>query len=169
MLKSLLYRAIDLVGSLPRNRYSYLIIDRARAYLYNHAMSANLPWLCDYCGYRIRKGEEHNYCEHELYSINPDKYRMPEDVALDSFCSHYGCWGEFANCLTHDHCPDCGQHNIICGGLCKIIESEDDLGGLDDDDDEPVSTSVIYGRAYAHFGNSEMAREATEMYPGDFM
>lgn len=35
--------------------------------------------------------------------------------------------------------------------------------------DEDVSTTTVYGRAYAHFGNHEMAREATEMYPGDFI
>lgn len=51
---------------------------------------------------------------------------------------------------------------------------EDELydDGYDDedpDDDDFVPTSEIYDRAYRHFGNDEMAREAATMYPGDFM
>lgn len=52
-------------------------------------------------------------------------------------------------------------------GVDPVAVSDDceDSGGEDD----YVSTNEVYGRAYAHFGNAEMAREATEMYPGDFM
>lgn len=39
----------------------------------------------------------------------------------------------------------------------------------DDEEDDFVSTTEVYGRAFAHFGNHELAREATEMYPGDFI
>jgi hypothetical protein len=44
-------------------------------------------------------------------------------------------------------------------------ESDDDF----DDEDDYVSTTEVYNRAYSHFGNAEMAREAAEMYPGDFI
>lgn len=39
----------------------------------------------------------------------------------------------------------------------------------DYEDDDHVSTTKVYNRAYAHFGNHELAREATELYPGDFI
>lgn len=45
-------------------------------------------------------------------------------------------------------------------------ELEDDYYDYEDD---YISPGTIYSRAYDHFGNAEMAREATEMYPGDFM
>ncbi len=37
------------------------------------------------------------------------------------------------------------------------------------DEEDNVSTNEVYTRAYAHFGNHELAREATELYPGDFI
>ena len=39
----------------------------------------------------------------------------------------------------------------------------------DDDDDEPVSTGTVYERALYLTGDPELAREASEMYPADFM
>jgi len=49
-------------------------------------------------------------------------------------------------------------------------KDEVDFGPDDfDDKDDIVSTGEVYNRAYACFGNHEMAREATEMYPGDFV
>ncbi|MDB5166041.1 MAG: hypothetical protein JWM37_113 [Candidatus Saccharibacteria bacterium] len=39
-----------------------------------------------------------------------------------------------------------------------------------EDDDDLVSTTTVYARALTHFrGNHELAREASEMYPGDFI
>lgn len=48
-----------------------------------------------------------------------------------------------------------------------MLPDQDD--GYDDEGDDYVSTDTVYARAYDHFGNSEMAREAASMYPGDFI
>ncbi len=47
--------------------------------------------------------------------------------------------------------------------------SVDSEQGRDDEEDDYVSTQEIARRARAHFGDTELAREAAEMYPGDFM
>lgn len=46
----------------------------------------------------------------------------------------------------------------------------DDRGCAECDDDNPVSPTEVYSRAKRHFGgNHDLAREAAEMYPGDFV
>jgi hypothetical protein len=37
------------------------------------------------------------------------------------------------------------------------------------DEDDYVPSGEIYRRAYAHTGNHELAREAAELYPGDYI
>jgi hypothetical protein len=39
----------------------------------------------------------------------------------------------------------------------------------DEDEDDYVSPTTVHARAMRHFGNAEQAREAAEMYPGDFI
>lgn len=44
--------------------------------------------------------------------------------------------------------------------------------GIDEEleaDDDRVDYKTVYSRAYAHFGNDELAREAASLCPGDFM
>lgn len=52
---------------------------------------------------------------------------------------------------------------------CDPRMAEEEYDDIEDDDDEYISTTEVYNRAYAHFGNHELAREASEMYPGDFI
>lgn len=66
-------------------------------------------------------------------------------------------------------CPDCewpivDEEHMRCD---YFIDEEDTR--TDDDVDEGISPTEVYHRAYRHFGNHEMAREAAEQYPGDFM
>lgn len=65
------------------------------------------------------------------------------------------------------------QHDTIRGlvnspadRLETTEETDDPYAG---DEGDYVSTSQVYGRAYALFESAEMAREVADMYPGDFI
>lgn len=64
-----------------------------------------------------------------------------------------------------------GDPHLECQRQLNVLHDEDDdIPDWDDIYEEgDVSTQEVYNRAHTHFGNSELAREATEMYPGDFI
>lgn len=70
----------------------------------------------------------------------------------------------------HDHCDE--QLRLEDAGWIDPSDYDDLYDDEDDFDDEAdyASLTDVYNRAYAHFGgNTELTREAAEMYPGDFI
>jgi hypothetical protein len=50
-----------------------------------------------------------------------------------------------------------------------LTSVDDEWYHPDDEDDDCVSTGEVFSRAHSHFGNTELAREATEKHGGDFI
>ncbi len=64
--------------------------------------------------------------------------------------------------------PDVEHGYVVQDIISYFGEFNDGLNDYDEDEDR-VTTGMVYNRALRHFGNPELAREAAEMYPGDFM
>jgi hypothetical protein len=54
-------------------------------------------------------------------------------------------------------------------GVVRVDNNSDDEPQLGDMEDGYVPSGEVYRRAYAHTGNHELAREALELYPGDYI
>ncbi|MDB5185094.1 MAG: hypothetical protein JWN38_902 [Candidatus Saccharibacteria bacterium] len=132
---------------------------------YHYLSSANTGFdSCAYCWHPLT--EPHETCEAELQAQQDDEDAEHErqfkdhEALLDlmsEFCRHGSCYSLDVN--YYDGC--CDEHTTLHD------DYDDRYDG--DDEDDYVSSSTIYSRAYNHFGNAEQAREAAELYPGDFM
>lgn len=99
--------------------------------------------VCGYCHWAILPHEPHPDCEEAMGIGVHDDQGPGYDCG---FCQDEGC------------------------GMCDPDPDTSYLfGDGDEDSDEPASTSTVYARALAHFGNAEEAREAASLYPGDFI
>jgi hypothetical protein len=123
----------------------------------------------------------HKYCR-EAFAEEEARHNAEVDAYLDSRCKQHGCWedavkdGYCQSDWDYNHLcgePGCDKLYSECGGTCVPDVTDEPYSPpydvLLDDEDDQVSTTTVYSRAYSHFGNHEMAREATEMYPGDFI
>ncbi|HEY4160985.1 MAG TPA: hypothetical protein VGM08_02895 [Candidatus Saccharimonadales bacterium] len=113
---------------------------------------------CPYCNWPLfgEQGDyEHSLCEQAIsYTI--------DDILAD-FCDHPGCWqlhisSYYDFCERHEPKCKCGQFDTDCRGNC-----------YEETDEERTSTGTVYTRALTAFhGDHDRAREASELYPGDF-
>lgn len=119
-----------------------------------------------------------------------DEYLAAEaelDAYLESRCYCGDCWedaGPTGLCVVHQDEDDL----LAWQQFCEEQEAEMERQRLEDeeldryndeygdcweddleDDDDNITTTEVYNRAYTHFGNHELAREAAELYPGDFI
>lgn len=113
----------------------------------------------------------------EIYEIDPmaavriaNKWGDPEATQAQ----YEAAWTIVQKQQVLPLCVDCkwpvvsDDPHLVCedylhGNDCVYVDD------FDDEDEDYVSSSEVYHRAYAHFGNDEMAREAASMYPGDFI
>jgi hypothetical protein len=86
-------------------------------------------------------------------------YPMALDTNGEPFLRNWACADQ------HDAIVE----NPVSTMLNTIPEDEDDWFDDEQDEDDYVSTSTIYDRAFAHTGDAELSREAVEHYPGDYM
>ena len=131
---------------------------------------------CGQCQRLLLPKDPHTTCEQEVLCC---QHGCKELATQEDYCQEHwnynfrceGCKGDRRlcnDCILDKICDICFADRELCGG--HHAESDALLEGVqyDSEEDDMVSTTEIYNRAYAHFGTAEQAREAVQMYPGDF-